>query len=327
MRYPKLMSEILKVENLKKYFVKKSFFSSKTSVVKAVDDISFSVEKGEVFVLAGESGSGKSTIARLILKAIEADSGKIIFDNEEIKNDSKSLAKIRMKCQMIHQDPYESINPRMKVFDIVSEPLEIHGVSSKAERQSRVLDTLREVRLEPAEDIVKKYPHMLSGGQRQRIVLARALVLKPEMIIADEPVSMLDVSIRAEVLELMKELREKHNITFIYITHDLATARHFGNRIAILYLGKIVEIGPIEKVLLHPKHPYTQALIDALSEPDPENLYKEKKIRINDPLDIDVYEGCRFRARCPYAIEKCIEEPPLERKDDQRDVACFVPVE
>ncbi len=321
------MSEILKVENLKKYFVKKSFFSSKTSVVKAVDDISFSVEKGEVFVLAGESGSGKSTIARLILKAIEADSGKIIFDNEEIKNDSKSLAKIRMKCQMVHQDPYESINPRMKVFDIVSEPLEIHGVGSKAERQSRVLDTLREVRLEPAEDIVKKYPHMLSGGQRQRIVLARALVLKPEMIIADEPVSMLDVSIRAEVLELMKELREKHNITFIYITHDLATARHFGNRIAILYLGKIVEIGPIEKVLLHPKHPYTQALIDALSEPDPENLYKEKKIRINDPLDIDVYEGCRFRARCPYAIEKCIEEPPLERKDDQRDVACFVPVE
>ncbi len=327
MRYPKLMSEILKVENLKKYFVKKSLFSSKTSVVKAADDISFSVEKGEVFVLAGESGSGKSTIARLILKAIEADSGKIIFDNEEIKNDSKSLAKIRMKCQMVHQDPYESINPRMKVFDIVSEPLEIHGVGSKAERRSRVLDTLREVRLEPAEDIVKKYPHMLSGGQRQRIVLARALVLKPEMIIADEPVSMLDVSIRAEVLELMKELREKYNITFIYITHDLATARHFGNRIAILYLGKIVEIGPIEEVLLHPKHPYTQALIDALSEPDPENLYKEKKIRINDPLDIDVYEGCRFRARCPYAIEKCIEEPPLERKDDQRDVACFVPVE
>ena len=258
------MGEILKVENLKKYFVKKSFFSSKTSVVKAVDDISFSVEKGEVFVLAGESGSGKSTIARLILKAIEADSGKIIFDNEEIKNDSKSLAKIRMKCQMVHQDPYESINPRMKVFDIVSEPLEIHGVSSKAELRSRVLDTLREVRLEPAEDIVKKYPHMLSGGQRQRIVLARALVLKPEMIIADEPVSMLDVSIRAEVLELMKELREKHNITFIYITHDLATARHFGNRIAILYLGKIVEIGPIEKVLLHPKHPYTQALIDEI---------------------------------------------------------------
>ena len=326
MRYPKLMSEILKVENLKKYFVKKSFFSSKTSVVKAADDISFSVEKGEVFVLAGESGSGKSTIARLILKAIEADSGKIIFDNEEIKNDSKSLAKIRMKCQMIHQDPYESINPRMKVFDIISEPLEIHGVG-KAERRSRVLDTLREVRLEPAEDIAKKYPHMLSGGQRQRIVLARALVLRPDVIIADEPVSMLDVSIRAEVLELMKELREKHNITFIYITHDLATARHFGNRIAILYLGKIVEVGPIEEVLLHPKHPYTQALIDALSEPDPENLYKEKKIRINDPLDIDVYEGCRFRARCPYAIEKCIEEPPLERKGEERDVACFVPVE
>ncbi len=320
------MSEILKVENLKKYFVKKSLFSSKTSVVKAADDISFSVEKGEVFVLAGESGSGKSTIARLILKAIEADSGKIIFDGEEIKNDSKSLAKIRMKCQMVHQDPYESINPRMKVFDIVSEPLEIHGVG-KDERRSRVLDTLREVRLEPVEDIAKKYPHMLSGGQGQRIVLARALVLRPDVIIADEPVSMLDVSIRAEVLELMKELQKKHNITFIYITHDLAPARHFGTRIAILYLGKIVEVGPIDEVLLHPKHPYTQALIDALSEPDPENLYKEKKIRINDPLDIDVYEGCRFRARCPYAIEKCIEEPPLERKGEERDVACFVPVE
>lgn len=321
------MSEILKVENLKKYFVKKSIFSSKTSIVKAADNISFSVEKGEVFVLAGESGSGKSTIARLILKAIEANSGKIIFDGEEIKNDSKSLARIRMKCQMVHQDPYDSINPRMKIYDIISEPLEIHGIGNKAERQDRVLDTLREVRLEPAEDIAKKYPHMLSGGQRQRIVLARALVLKPEVIIADEPVSMLDVSIRAEVLELMKELQEKHGITFIYITHDLATARHFGTRIAILYLGKIVESGPIDEVLLHPKHPYTQALIDALSEPDPDNLYKEKKIRINEPLDIDVYEGCRFRARCPYAIEKCVEEPPLEQKDELREVACFVPVE
>ena len=327
MRYPKLMSEILKVENLKKYFVKKSLFSSKKSVVKAADDISFSVEKGEVFALAAESGSGKSPIASLIMKAIEADSGKIIFDGEEIKNDSKSLAKIRMKCQMVHQDPYDSINPRMKIYDIISEPLEIHGVGNKAERQSRVLDTLREVRLEPAEDIAKKYPHMLSGGQRQRIVLARALVLKPKVIIADEPVSMLDVSIRAEVLELMKDLQEKHDITFIYITHDLATARHFGTRIAILYLGKIVEIGPIDEVLLHPKHPYTQALIDALSIPDPENLHKEKKIRINEPLDIDVYEGCRFRARCPYAIEKCIEEPPLEIKGGERKVACFVPVD
>lgn len=318
------MSDILKVEHLTKHFVKKGLFSSKSSIVRAADDVSFSLHEGEVFVLAGESGSGKSTIARLIMKAIEANSGKIIFEGDEIGNDSQSLTKIRMSCQMVHQDPYDSINPRMKVFDIVSEPLEIHKVGNKEDRYNRVIDALREVRLEPAEEIAKKFPHALSGGQRQRIVLARALVLKPKVIIADEPVSMLDVSIRAEVLELMAELQKKFNISFIYITHDLATARHFGDRIAILYLGKIVEIGPIDKVLLHPKHPYTQALIDALSEPDPENLHKEKKIRINEPLDIDVYQGCRFRARCPYAIDECKEEPPLKDIGDNREVACFV---
>ncbi|MFQ5573466.1 MAG: ABC transporter ATP-binding protein [Nitrosopumilaceae archaeon] len=318
------MEEILRIENLQKHFIKKSIFSSKVSIVKATDDISFNVKKGEVFVLAGESGSGKSTIAKLILKSIQPDSGKIIFENEEIKNDSKSLEKIRMRCQMIHQDPYDSINPRMKVFDIISEPLEIHKIGNKEERKNRVIEVLKEVRLEPAEDIAKKYPHMLSGGQRQRIVIARALALNPKIIIADEPVSMLDVSIRAEVLELMNELQKKHDITFIYITHDLATARYFGQRIAILYLGKIVEIGPIDDVLLHPRHPYTQALIDAISEPDPDNLHREKKIRINEPLDIDVYEGCRFQARCPYAIEKCKKEPPLERKENGREVACFV---
>ena len=324
MLYPILMSDILKIEHLTKHFVKKSLFSSKSSIVKAADDVSFSLKEGEVFVLAGESGSGKSTIARLIMKAIEANSGKIIFEGQEIGNDSVSLEKIRMSCQMVHQDPYDSINPRMKVFDIVNEPLEIHKVGNKEERRRHVIKALREVRLEPTEDIAKKYPHELSGGQRQRVVLARALVLKPKVIIADEPVSMLDVSIRAEVLELMEELQKNHNISFLYITHDLATARHFGQRIAILYLGKIVEMGSIDQVLLHPKHPYTQALLDALSEPDPENLHKEKKIRINEPLDIDVYQGCRFRARCPYAIDECKEEPPLEDNGDGRDVACFV---
>lgn len=318
------MDEILKIENLKKHFVKKSLFSSKISTVRATDDVSFTIQRGEVFVLAGESGSGKSTIAKLILKAFEPDSGKIIFENEEITNSVASLKKIRLKCQMIHQDPYDSINPRMKVFDIISEPLEIHNLGTKEERKKRVYDVLKEVKLEPAEEISKLYPHMLSGGQRQRIVVARALAVTPKMIIADEPVSMLDVSIRAELLELLSELRKKYNITFLYITHDLATARFFGQRIAILYLGKIVEIGPIDEILLHPKHPYTQALIDAISEPDPENLHKEKNVRINEPLDIDVYEGCRFRARCPYAIEKCKEEPPLESLDLNRKVACFV---
>ena len=320
------MDEILRVENLTKHFVKKSVFSSKETIVKAADDVSFSINKGDVFVLAGESGSGKSTIAKLILKSIVADSGKIFFQGDEIKNDSKSLSKIRMQCQMVHQDPYDSINPRMRVFDIIAEPLEIHKEGDKESRRKRVIEVLKEVKLEPAEDIARKHPHMLSGGQRQRVVLARALALKPKVIIADEPVSMLDVSIRAEMLELMSELQEKYGISFVYITHDLATARYFGKRIAILYLGKIMEMGPIDEVLLHPKHPYTQALIDAISEPDPENLNKEKTIRINEPLDIDVYEGCRFRSRCPYAIEKCTEVPKLEAEND-RQVACFAKLE
>lgn len=318
------MDEILRIEHLSKFFIKKGIFSSKTTTVKAVDDVSFSLKKGEVFVLAGESGSGKSTIAKLILKSIHADSGKILFEDQEIKNDKKSLEKIRMNCQMIHQDPYDSVNPRMNVADIISEPLEIHKIGNKDERRNRVIEVLREVKLEPAEEVLKKYPHMLSGGQRQRVVLARALALRPKIILADEPVSMLDVSIRAEMLELMQELQKKYQISFIYITHDLATARYFGQKIGILYLGKIVEMGLIDEVLLKPKHPYTQALIDAISEPDPENLNREKKIRINEPLDIDVYVGCRFRARCPYVIEKCKKEPILENIEKDHFVACYV---
>ena len=318
------MAEILSVENLTKHFAKKGFFSSSPTIVRAVDDISFSLKEREVLVLAGESGSGKTTAARLALRAITPDSGRIFFDGVEVGDDEKSLEKLRMECQMVHQDPYASINPRMRVSDIVMEPLEIHKIGTHKERRKMVLDALHEVRLEPAEEIFSKFPHMLSGGQRQRVVIARALVLKPKLIIADEPVSMLDVSVRAEVLELMRELQEKHKISYIYITHDLSTARYFGHKIAIMYMGKIVETGPIDDVLLHPRHPYTQALIDAISEPDPENLYREKKIRINEPLDIDPYQGCRFRARCPYAIEKCKEEPPLENAGSERLAACFV---
>ena len=319
------MAEILKVEGLSKQFTKKNLFGSKTSVVKAVENVTFTLHDDEVLVIAGESGSGKSTIAKLILRAIIPDSGKVIFDGEEVTDNDNSIKKIRMNCQMVHQDPYDSINPRMRVRDIVSEPLEIHNVGDTTEREKIVLDALREVKLEPSEEIANKYPHMLSGGQRQRVVLARALVLRPKIIIADEPVSMLDVSIRAEILDLMKNIQKKNNISFIYITHDLATARHFGQEIIILYLGKIMETGSINKVLLEPRHPYTQALIDAISEPDPSNLYKEKVIRINEPLDINFYSGCRFRARCPYAIEKCENVPSLETHDG-RSVACFVDI-
>jgi len=319
-----VLTEILKIEHLKKYYIKKKIFSSDSSIVKATDDISFSINRGEVFVLAGESGSGKSTIAKLILKSISADEGKIIFEDQEIDEQKKNLKKIRMNCQMIHQDPYDSINPRMKVKDIILEPLEIHNVGNKEERHRRLLEVLKEVKLEPVEEIIKKYPHMLSGGQRQRVVLARALALKPKIILADEPVSMLDVSIRAEMLELMKQLQEKYQISFIYITHDLATAKYFGQRIAILYLGKIVETGPINQVLENPKHPYTQALIDAISEPDPENIHKVREIRIKESDIENIVKGCRFKSRCPYAISQCDIEPNLERVENEHFSACHV---
>ena len=318
------MNEVLRVEHLRKSFTKKGLFASHAVTVRAADDVSFSLKKGEVFVLAGESGSGKSTIARLILKAISADSGKIVFEGHEIREDKKSLEEIRMNCQMIQQDPYDSINPRMRVESIIEEPLEIHNIGTKEERQKRVIEVLQEVKLEPAEDIAKKFPHRLSGGQRQRVVLARALAIKPRIILADEPVSMLDVSIRAEMLELMRDLQRKYEISFIYITHDLATARYFGQRIGVLYRGKMVEMGLIDKVLLNPKHPYTRALINAISEPNPENLNREKQIKIKDPPGPEVSQGCRFQSRCPYAIEKCKIEPHLEEADPEHFVACYV---
>lgn len=275
------MSEILQVKNLKKYYTKKNIFGKQTSLVKAVDDVSFSVELGQTLVLAGESGSGKSTIAKMILRAIEPDSGEIIFDGTKISGDPSSLQKIRMEVQMVYQDPYDSINPNMKITDIIAEPLEIHRIGNAKQRLDMVRQVLHEVKMEPVDEFMTKYPHMLSGGQRQRVVLARALILKPKMIIADEPVSMLDVSIRAEILELMDALREKLHISFLYITHDLATARYFGQKIAILHLGKIAEVGPIDDVLFSPKQEYTKALIDAISDPNPDNLTRERKIQSN----------------------------------------------
>ena len=273
------------MRNLKKYFpIKKNlreiFRFTDREYTKAVDNVSFGVEKGKVFVLAGESGSGKTTLARLILRAIEPDSGNIIFDGQDItrKTDSE-LREIRTKMQMIYQDPYTSLNPRMKIMDIVMEPLNIHDKnSSKSVRKEKVLRALDDVQLKPAEEIAQKVPHMLSGGQRQRVALARCLVLTSKLIIADEPVSMLDVSVRAEILELINDLKNRLKISGLYITHDLSTSRYIGDDIAIMHDGKILETGPIDEVLMHPRHPYTRALIGAISEPDPDNLQREKTI-------------------------------------------------
>jgi peptide/nickel transport system ATP-binding protein len=276
------MNNILRIENITKKFKKKDFFSADSEEVIAADSVNFSVEQGKILAIAGQSGSGKSTIAKIILRAIKPDSGKIFYNQKEIINNSDELKEFRMKCQMIYQDPYDSINPRMTVLDVVNEPLEIHNLGTKKERKQKVIETLQMVKLEPAEEISKKYPHMLSGGQRQRVVIARAIVVQPEIIIADEPVSMLDVSIRAEILELMKEIQVKNKISMVYITHDLATAKHFADNIIILNSGKIMEIGPINKVLTNPDNFYTKSLIAAISEPDPDNLYKEKKIAFKD---------------------------------------------
>jgi peptide/nickel transport system ATP-binding protein len=273
------------VRNLKKYFpIKKNlreiFRFTDREYTKAVDDVSFGIEKGKVFVLAGESGSGKTTLARLILRAIDPDSGNIIFDGQDItrKTDSE-LREIRTKMQMIYQDPYTSLNPRMKIMDIVMEPLNIHDKnSSKSVRKEKVLRALDDVQLKPAEEIAQKVPHMLSGGQRQRVALARCLVLTSKLIIADEPVSMLDVSVRAEILELINDLKDRLKISGLYVTHDLSTSRYIGDDIAIMHDGKILETGPIDEVLMHPRHPYTRALIGAISEPDPDNLQREKTI-------------------------------------------------
>lgn len=277
------MDSILQINNVKKYFpanigVRRIFHSTGSHYIKAVDDVSLTIEKGKVFVLAGGSGSGKTTLARLILRAIDPDSGSIVFDGEDItRNTGKKLKKFRINTQMIHQDPYTSINPRMKIMDVIMEPLNIYNKQdSKQQRIEKVLKSLEDVRLEPTIDIAEKFPHMLSGGQRQRVSLARALVLKPKLIVADEPVSMLDVSIRAEILEIVKTLKDKFRISYLYITHDLSTARYIGDNIAIMFNGKIVEAGPIDRVLLNPLHPYTQALIDAVSEPNPDNNLQNK---------------------------------------------------
>lgn len=268
------MGALLEVRDLRKYFaVKKGIrhlFQGGAQYVKAVDGVSFALEPRKVLVLAGESGSGKTTVARLVLRAVDPDSGSIIFEGNDVTRcTGGQLKHFRSSVHMVYQDPYASLNPRMKVTDIVMEPLEIHDrQSSRAEREEKVLKALEEVRLTPADEVAQRLTHMLSGGQRQRVAIARALVLKPALIVADEPVSMLDVSVRGEILELMSSLKERHCISYIYITHDLSTARYVGDDIAIMNAGRIVEMGSIDRVLLTPSHPYTKALIEAIPELD-----------------------------------------------------------
>lgn len=324
--------DILRVEGLACSFARRGVFGPRGAGARAVDGVSFRLGRGgDTLVLAGESGSGKSTVAKAVMGAVGADSGEVYFDGELVEyGRPSSLRRVRTGCQMIHQDPYDSVNPRMRVGQIVAEPLEIHGWGggSAAARAERVAEVLGEVRLEPAADIAARHPHMLSGGQRQRVVLARALALRPSVIIADEPVSMLDVSVRAEMLGLMGELQRRHGVSFLYITHDLATARYFGRRIAVMYRGRIVEEGPIGGVLLRPRHPYTQALIDAIPEPDPANLGRERVVRIVEEGEAGARAAaageCRFRPRCPYAIDACADEPPLAGIGGGRRAACHV---
>ena len=323
---------LIVVQGLKKYFpVKRGFIETilsggKTSV-KAVDNVSFFVRKGEIFGLAGESGSGKTTTGRLLIRLVDPTEGKIIFKGKDITNlSSRELKPLRREMQIIFQDPYESLDPRMLVKEIIAEPLRIQGIArTEEEIEERVKIVLSEVELVPPGEFLHRFPHELSGGQRQRVAVARAFVVNPDFVVADEPVSMLDVSIRAEILRLMINLVQKYGTSFIYITHDLALAKHICDRLAILYLGKIVEMGPTDRVINNPLHPYTQALIAAVPVPDPRYKRGDLPISGEIPSPINPPPACRFHTRCPFAFSECTRvEPLLVEVEQNHWVACHM---
>lgn len=323
-------SNVVEVMDLKKWFpVRKGFLkallSKRESFVRAVDSVTFNIKEKEVFGLAGESGSGKTTTGRLIIKMIEPTAGKILFKGEDITNlTRKQMKQYRRKMQMVFQDPYESLNPRKTVMDIVAEGLLVQKlVNNEDELIDKVIKTLEDVKLVPPEEFLLRYPHELSGGQRQRVAVARTFILNPEFVVADEPVSMLDVSIRAEILDLFLDLTEKFNVSILYITHDLATARHICHRIAIMYLGKIMEIGTAEDIVYKPLHPYTNALISAVPLPDPKSRRTKMVIKGEIPSPMNPPLGCRFNTRCPFAEDLCRKkEPEFIKVGSEHFVAC-----
>jgi peptide/nickel transport system ATP-binding protein len=305
---------ILEVADLRKEFVSHRGHAT----VRAVDGISFALGRGEILGLVGESGCGKTTTGKLIMRLIEPSSGSIKVEGFEATTLGQDEDRAyRRRVQMIFQDPYASMNPHFKIKDVLEEPLLIHGIgSSRKERMEMVADAMEKVKMTPVSDFMDRYPHMLSGGQRQRIAIARTLILRPGIIVADEPVSMIDLSTRAEILHLMKSIQEDMELSFVYITHDLSTARFFTDRIAVMYLGRIVELGTQDEIIDHPIHPYTRALIEAVCEPESgrANVLRDLKVSGEIPSASDIPSGCRFHTRCMFATEECaaLPEPELE---------------
>jgi oligopeptide/dipeptide ABC transporter ATP-binding protein len=299
-------------------------FSKAVSYVKAVDGISFEIQRGETFGVVGESGCGKTTAGRTILRLLEPDAGEIQFDGVDLlKLNRASLRKKRRHMQIIFQDPFASLNPRMSVRAIVGEPFAIHGLAHGKERDARVAELLATVGLDSG--VMNRYPHEFSGGQRQRIGIARALALKPKLIVADEPVSALDVSIQAQIVNLLADLQQQFGLTYLFISHSIPVIQHISDRIGVMYLGKLVEVGTSEQVCLAPKHPYTRALLSAVPIPDPAARKQRIILKGDVPTPLNPPSGCRFHTRCPIAIDRCkVEEPPLRTLNDGRLAACHL---
>ena len=319
---PTIKSPLVRIEHLVKHFPTGGAFGR--AVVHAVDDVNLAIQKGETLGLVGESGCGKSTLGRVIVQLQPATSGHVFFQDQDLTRlHGEKLRRIRQQVQMIFQDPYASLNPRMTVGDIVSEPLRNFRLARGKKAEQRVQDVMRVVGLNPG--FVNRYPHEFSGGQRQRIGIARALVLNPTFMVADEPVSALDVSIQAQIVNLMEDLQEKFNLTYLFIAHELAVVRHISDRVAVMYLGKIVELGPSAAIRDRPLHPYTKVLQSSVPVPDPDVEATRKPILLKGeiPSPVNPPPACRFHTRCPIAQKICSEvEPPLEMKESGRFAAC-----